>query len=262
VRRLLPLLAISLALRACQRDHRPPAGETPAPVSSAPAEPSGVRYLERVTGGASPSDTLPLILGIHGFGGSPEDFGGVLTGFSAPARVILPYGTIPIRSGHAWFTLPDPSRPEPAGAGVRRAADRLAALLAEIVRTRPTAGKPIVVGFSQGGMLSYAMAALHPEAVGAAFPLGGLLQPDLWPAAWPPGQPKIPIRAFHGDSDPRVSIDDDRATARHLRDIGLPVELVEYPGVGHSVPREMRRDLLPALEQAAREAASGAGRGR
>jgi phospholipase/carboxylesterase len=130
-------------------------------------------------------------------------------------------------------------------------------MIDEIVRRRPTAGKPIVTGFSQGGMLSYALAALHPESVGAVFPVGGLLPEALWPAAWPAGQERPPIHAFHGDRDPRVPIEDDRATAARLREVGLGVELTEYPGVVHAIPSGMRHDLVRAIEEAVRGAPPG-----
>jgi hypothetical protein len=37
-----------------------------------------------------------------------------------------------------------------------------------------------------------------------------------------------------------------------LRAIGLDASLREYPGVKHTIPIEMRRDLLAAIDAAAR----------
>src|SRR4051812_27104036 len=88
--RRLPLFAVLLfalplplpLLAACKRDAPPP---SPA-ASSAPAaarpwhgppgalEAEGIHYIEHVTGGAQPGEPLPMIVGMHGRGGSPERF--------------------------------------------------------------------------------------------------------------------------------------------------------------------------------------------
>ena len=144
-----------------------------------------MRFVEILTGGASPSDSLPLVVGIHGLGGRPENFGRVLSSLTTRARLVLPYGLEPYGEGFAWF-LPWRDDAELA-AGTTRAANRLAAMIDELVQRRPTAGKPIVTGFSEGGILSFALAVLHPESVRATFPVSGLLAPSLWPSQWPPG---------------------------------------------------------------------------
>jgi phospholipase/carboxylesterase len=204
--------------------------------------------LEILTGGANASDSLPLVVGIHGLGGSPERFERILSSLSVRARLILPYGLEPHGEGFAWF--PEWKDDEEFAAGTRRAADRLAAMIDELVRRRPTSGKPLVTGFSQGGMLSFALAVLHPEVVRAAFPVSGLLAPPLWPSATLPGQEMPRVRAFHGTDDDRVPIAGARATVRRLKDVGFDAEIAEYPGVKHTTTAEMRGDLVQAIVQA------------
>lgn len=209
-------------------------------------EAAGVRFVEVLTGGASASDTLPLVIALHGFGGRPDHFvrRAELASLGVRARIIAPYGVTPLDQGFAWFTREDP---EHLTDDMRAVADRLAAMIAEIVQHRPTVGKPVVTGFSQGGMLSYAIAVLHPESVRAAFPAGGLLPVGLQPSAWPTGKEMPRVHAFHGTADTRVPIDADRATSRRLVEVGLHAELTEYPGEGHTLSPEMKRDLLRDL---------------
>jgi phospholipase/carboxylesterase len=166
------------------------------------------------------------------------------------ARVILPYGFNVAGEGFSWWSGPRDDEARFAE-DTRRAADRLAAMLDELVRRRPTVGKPIVTGFSQGGMLSFTIAVLHPEAVRAAFPVGGRLAEPLWPSAWPAGAPRPLIHAFHGAADDVVPIEGARGTVRRLAEVGLTADLVEYPGLGHHTSGEERRDLARAIEQAA-----------
>ncbi|MEO5731572.1 MAG: hypothetical protein ABI134_18870, partial [Byssovorax sp.] len=83
MKRRVALLALVLGLPACQRE-APSPGAAPGPSASLPAsaptsrslEAAGVRYLERVTGGAAPEDALPLVIGIHGYGDRPESYAG------------------------------------------------------------------------------------------------------------------------------------------------------------------------------------------
>lgn len=240
-------LALALAPAACNRGA---AAARPDASTSAPgAQAAGVRYLEQVTGGAAANDELPMIIGIHGLGGRPERFERVFAGLGVRARLILPYGLDPWDQGFAWFAA-EPTDQAAFARGIQQSADRLAAMIEVLIKTRSTRGRPMVTGFSQGGMLSFALAALHPETVGAAFPLSGMLPSELAPRAAAAGQTRPTVHAFHGVDDARVPIFAARATVARLRAQGFEADLREYPGVGHTVAPEMRADLQAALAAA------------
>lgn len=252
--------SFAFAAAACNRDKpAEPAPPVVAPAeapANAPAAPtSRVRYIERMTGGAKTSDAVPMIVAIHGLGDRPESFGGIFDGFSARARLILPYGLTSYGDGFSWFPI---SRMDPKllADGTKQAADELASLLGELTKSRPVKGKPIVTGFSQGGMLSFTLAVLHADHVGEALPIAGLLAPPLYPSAWPMGRVAPRVQAFHGDADDRVPIDGARETVQQLTKNGFTATLVEYPGVRHSVSAQMRQDWKTALENAVQRATS------
>ena len=239
---------------------KPEAPATAAPdAAAADLEAAGLRYLERVTGGASASDPLPLVVGIHGRGGRPENFGRALATLSSRARVILPYAPTAAGDGFTWFA--DWNGDAELAAEVRPAADRIAAMMKDIAARRPTVGKPLVTGFSQGGMLSFAIAVIYPDVVRAVFPISGFLARGLAPGVWPPGAPKPPVFAFHGSADDRVPVEAARSSVQRLKDLGLDARLTEYAGVGHRVVPEMQRDIVDAIE-AALPAPRDARRGR
>lgn len=248
----LPLALVPLLALACDTTPpAPPARPTPpvdAASHAAAAQPE-VRFITRITGGARESDTLPLVVAIHGLGATPEGLAGLYEGLAAPARLVLPYGLDRYSSGYAWFA-PSAEAIEP---GSRHAADRLAAMIEQLSKRFPTRGKAIVTGFSQGGILSWALAARRPDLVRAAFPVSGIAVLRLFPATWPEGQGKPVIHAFHGTADARLGIEADRVSVARARQLGLPAELSEYPDVGHTVTPEMRRDLLRAIGEAVRE---------
>jgi len=232
--------------------------ETPATSTSSPrdvAEPS-LQYLERVTGGASSGDRLPLVVAIHGMGDRPENWLDVWDDFPRRVRVILPRAPAPYGSGFSWFHYP-PKSVEDVSREIRDAGDRVARLLTEIEKARPTSGKPIVTGFSQGGFLSFALAVDHGGEIAAAFPMSGGFPSPLWPTTpAPPDGP--PIFAVHGDADTVVRIGPTRKAVAKLKELGFHVELKEYPGVGHTTLPSMQheiRDRIVALVDAMAPAA-------
>src|SRR5262249_38059334 len=158
------------------------------------------------------------------------------------------------RAGSQWFPMSDRLPPGASAADVEKAAHRVARMIAAIEKERPTLGKPIVTGFSQGGFLSYALAVLHPELIAEAHPVAGRLPPELWPSAWPSGRPMPPIHALHGDADSIVPIADDRQLVDRLKQLGFPIDLHASPGVEHTITAEMRRDLGASLARAAEQA--------
>lgn len=245
--RLAPiaLCAASMTLLACtpappRADARDPAPQPP------PTE--AFDHLEIHTGGAAEHDELPLILALHGRGDRPERFAPLFDAFPVPARVAILRPPHPFGGGLAWFRTARAATGSSARIARELAAhaDRVVATADAIRRSRPTRGVPIVVGFSQGAMLTYAVAVRRPRAFAAAFPVSGLLFPELLEDA-PPRSTRIV--ALHGRTDPLVSIDDDRRGVALLRSHGADVELREYDAP-HTISGEMQRDLFAAMTAA------------
>ncbi len=202
---------------------------------------AGLVYEETLVGGAQVADALPLVIALHQLGAGPRGASRVFARASdCPARIVAPRGPLRHPPG---FSFIDAYAADPAEVLVpelRRGADRLARFIAEIRRERPTVGTPIVTGFSQGGIMTFALAALHPESVGIALPAAGTLPRPLWPEASPD---LPPILAFHGARDTIVPISGARAAIEHVRRLGRDAQLVVYPNAGHRFTREMRRAL-------------------
>ncbi|MCA9599383.1 MAG: dienelactone hydrolase family protein [Myxococcales bacterium] len=249
MRRWLPLLAV-LAV-GC--DDRPAPSPTPkttskAPTSLAPSwqEAAGLRVLVRYTGGAKPTDAVLLIVALHGLGDRPESFAGLFSGYSQPARLALISAPKPFADGFSWFDYRDDASADELSAGIRAAAVGVARAT-EVLSKRAPTSKVVVTGFSQGGMLSFALAALRPELYSAAYPLGGTLPRPLWPLRGDAAR-KLPIViALHGEDDPRVPIGPARLGVQALRDAGYHAELRGFAGVGHGVSPLMRRELWALL---------------
>ncbi len=234
------------------RDAHAPAATvppTPAPTSTQPHghTAAGLAYIEALTGGAHAEDTLPMVVVLHGYGDSPEGILGLYTPLAVPARVIALRGPMSVGPGFAWFA-PGGDR----AAGIRASADAVTLAMAALTQARPTCGLPVVSGFSQGGMIAYALAVRSPSVVRAAAPLSGMLPESLRPLPRALGGLLPEVQGFHGEADQRVPVDEARRTMVWLREAGLTANLTTEPTVGHAVSPSMQTALLTFLARTAR----------
>lgn len=216
----------------------------PAP-RSGPSDPSSISVphgIERVVRAGSAG---PRVVVLHGYGATPEGILGLMEGLESPARLLAPQAPSPALDGWSWFPLSrEVGGPDGLGPGIAAAADNIAAwMVAEGVSPKDPA---VVTGFSQGGMLSFAIAARHPELVTLAVPLGGMLPPELAPEH-PPPAPSPRIRAWHGADDRRVPAALAERTVRVMARAGWDAELRLVPDAGHTVPSAARMGLLDVV---------------
>lgn len=215
-----------------------------------------LRYLEVVFGDVEFDDPLPLVVLIHGRGDRPRVPGGPFGGVPTPMRLVMPQAPLPLGDGFSWLSVSiTHNRPDLLATSLRKRTDHVAALINTLRTTRPTLGRPIVAGFSQGGMLSYALALFRPDAVGVALPLAGWVPPALMPTAPVAEHLRVPIRSVHGSADPIVPMEPTRAVVERLRELGWDVEFVIDEGVEHVVSDRMNAQFEAWLEEALREQA-------
>jgi phospholipase/carboxylesterase len=254
------LLTIGLAVGACNSPSAAPAPSPPASLerpAAAPATtparapvvaPLPLEVVERVTGGADPSARLPWIVAMHGLGDRPEAFGGLYASFDGKARLFLLRAPDPWGEGFSWFPFRARDGDELRAKGIAVATERVAQMLRALATTRPVEGQAIVTGFSQGGMLSFALAARHPELVRAAFPIGGALPEPLWPAL-DAGRAAVRLVALHGEDDELVPVGPTRAAVSALSARGRDARLETFPGVGHRIPPPLLARYLELLRE-------------
>lgn len=206
-------------------------------------------YLERTTHGADVHTPLPLVLAIHGRGGSPEEFARTFEQLDVPARLILPRGPERYGAGSQWYPLDRPLRRPTV---IRTRADQLAKLIERVRRTRPTRGRAIVTGFSQGGVMSFALAAYHPALIESALPIAATLHPFLPAPVSAPHPPSL--FAFHGREDPVMPLAEAERMVSAMRARGARTGFVSYKGLGHALADPMRAEVLAKLRALLRDA--------
>jgi phospholipase/carboxylesterase len=213
---------------------------------------AGLRYLEIIRGGASRNDKLPLLLVIHGLGDKPsyDWLHAVDVDKNIKVRMILPQAPAPQGDGFSWFPYRAGSLDQAALArSLSAAAERVSRLIEALQKTRPTRGRAVVSGFSQGGMLSWAVALSRPDLVEAAVPISGMLPVPLWPerphdATWFPK-----VRALHGRADTVVRFEVDQQLVDRAKELGYPVELAPFDATGHTITAQMSALVRATLNE-------------
>ncbi len=208
---------------------------------------AGLEMRELANAGADAD--APMVFGVHGRGDTPESFSDLFHAYETPARFYFPRAPTPHGEGYTWFSLAAGMSEEALAANVRGAAEALHARVAAVARGQ----RYVLVGFSQGGFLAYAFAALYPGELVCALPIAGALPAPLRPA--PGGLPSAPpLFAFHGGRDALVDPAWDRASAQAFAAAGAPVQLREYPELGHRTHAALRGELYAALDGCLRRA--------
>lgn len=217
-----------------------------------------LRHIERTHPRNVESRELPVLVLIHGRGDKPESFIHLTDELESPRKELvlrapqeLDFG---FDRGWQWFeTLSSQGDTEALANDINGAAAMVAEHLAGLNQKEGSPNRRFVIcGFSQGGMLTYALALRYPELVSTALPIPGLLPTGSRPLL-ESMERKPPILAFHGLADPSVCSKRAQELIRWLEDKEYPVSFTGYPGVEHTVSVEMHRDLLQALDVALKE---------
>lgn len=85
-----------------------------------------------------------------------------------------------------------------------------------------------IIGMSMGAMGTYDLVARYPQLFAAAIPICGTV--NSMPLK---NVKQVAFRIFHGDADPIVPVDGSREAYKTLKEEGVSVEYIEFPGCGH-----------------------------
>lgn len=205
-------------------------------------EPFPFEFLEEPAGSV---EALPMIVAIHGNNGHPERMMAMARSCGLRARLVAPQAPRRTTNGWSWFDLRTPNPEHIDVPEAVRMADLLSGMVRRLGEERPTVGRPVITGFSQGGILSYTVSARSPEVVSAAVPVSGVFFPSMKPEGRASALP--PIRALQPERDPQIPLAFAKAVAKRFADEGADIELKVLEGVAHGFGAEVRPAWCAAL---------------
>jgi phospholipase/carboxylesterase len=192
-------------------------------------------------------DKNPLILLLHGYGSNEEDLFSFATELpdeyyiiSARAPYDLQYGS------YAWYAINFDADENKFSDNeqARSSRDLIAKFIDELTRNYPIdSAKTSLLGFSQGAVLSYAVALSHPEKIQKVIALSGYLSDTIFENDYLKNDlSKLKIFASHGIADQVIPVDWARKTKPFLDKLGIAAVYKEYP-IGHGISPQIFSDF-------------------
>jgi predicted esterase len=193
-----------------------------------------------------PGQRYPLVVGLHGRGDRSEGFTPFLSDLARTRGLVLCVPEAPYALatgdgpgfGYEWYRRADAE----SELAVQRITSELSQkyLLAVIdsVLARTPGADPenvFLLGFSQGGFLSFRLGLQHPDRFRGIIPIGGGFDPGRIVA----GKPRFaPFLVCHSPQDQIVPWSERQSAVTFLRDRGIPVDTLNYEG-GHRLTRPL-----------------------
>ncbi|HUR82915.1 MAG TPA: alpha/beta hydrolase [Thermoanaerobaculia bacterium] len=194
-----------------------------------------LRYRLEVPSQRAGSESMPMVIMIHGRGADMNDLADLAPLLDTPtgARFVFPNAPKPFEAypgmsfGWTWFEGWPPEQ-----SSVSESREVLLQFLDEITAEYPTSSL-IISGFSQGAMMSLDV-GLRRDAAAIIAMSGGLYDHDLPDLS---ARRQTPVLISHGAIDEVVSVNYARRARAVLEAAGFDVEYHEYP-MGHQVVME------------------------
>ena len=206
-----------------------------------------LNYLIRQPKETRPS---PLILLLHGVGSHERDLFD-LAQYLEPQAIVVSARAPNVLgpNSFAWypveFTATGPLIDAEAAEASRLILLKFIAELIATYNVDPT--RVYLMGFSQGAIMSLAVALTQPEKVAGIVAMSGRLLPEIKPKIVPHLN-GLPILMTHGVRDAIIPIKDARAASTYLSTLPVQLTYREYD-MGHQITIESLNDIVAWLKQ-------------
>ena len=194
----------------------------------------------------------PTIVALHGWGANAMDLLGLAPYLAGGQFLVLcPQGPVEVplgpMVGYGWFPLTMGAPPDPAAfaAGV----DAARRFVDAAVRRYPVdMNKLVVLGFSQGGVIAYALALGEPQRFAGLVALSSWFPAPLAQTLPPGDRARLPTLVQHGTRDELIDIGSGRESVENLRRLQVPVTFREFE-MGHEINADSLANLSEWLEE-------------
>ena len=195
----------------------------------------------------------PLLLLLHGYGSSEEDL------FSFASELPEEYYVISARApydmmygSYAWYAInfdADENKFSDIGQA-QLSRDLIVKFIDELIKNYPIDAKDVtLIGFSQGSILSYAVALSYPEKVQRLVAMSGYLNTEIAVEGFEKNDfSGLKIFASHGTVDQIIPIEWARKSPAILENLRIHYLYREYP-IGHGVSQQNFYDFKNWLQQ-------------
>ena len=187
---------------------------------------------------SSLKDNAPLLILFHGYGSDENDLFSFASELPEELFIVsarAPYAMQPY--GNAWYAInfdADKGKWSDNEQAIQ-SRDLIATFIDEVVVKYPVNKDTVsLLGFSQGTILSYAVALTYPEKIKNIIALSGYINEDLFTTQPEANYKHLSFYCSHGSVDQVIPIDWARKTPAFLSALNIEHKYAEFP-VGHGV---------------------------
>jgi phospholipase/carboxylesterase len=192
-------------------------------------------------------DKNPLLLLLHGYGSNAEDLFSFANELPDEYYVISAQAPYNIQYGsYAWYAINFDADQNKFSDNEQAKSSRnlIASFIDELIDTYPIDSKAVsLLGFSQGAILSYAIALSHPEKIKNVIALSGYISAAICEENYQNNNfSKLKIFASHGVVDQVIPITWARKVKPFLDALAIESIYKEYP-IGHGISPQIFADF-------------------
>ncbi len=184
-------------------------------------------------------EKTPVLFMFHGYGSDENDLFSFASELPEELCIISVRAPHPMQpQGNAWYAIhwdaQDGKFSDIPQAIVSR--DAIASFIDEAVLAyNLDASNVTLLGFSQGSILSYAVALSYPQKIKNVIALSGYINEEIFTTEYANNDfSNLNIYCSHGSVDQVIPVDWARKTPAFLQSLGITSSLNEFP-VGHGV---------------------------
>ncbi|MFV8282327.1 alpha/beta hydrolase [Christiangramia marina] len=198
-------------------------------------------------------ENAPAVILLHGYGSDENDLFSFAEEMPEELFIIsakAPYSMQPY--GNAWYAIHFDNENGKFSDDIQaiKSRDMIATFIDQVIENYPVdASKINLLGFSQGSILSYAVALTYPEKIDNVIALSGYINKEIFGRDYLKNDlSQLSFYCSHGSADQVIPVDWARRTKPFLENLGVDFTYSEFP-VGHGVAPQNFFELKEWLQK-------------
>ena len=184
-------------------------------------------------------ENAPALILLHGYGSDENDLFSFAEEMPEELFIISAKAPYPMQPyGNAWYAIHFDNENGKFSDDIQaiKSRDTIATFIDQVIENYPVdASKINLLGFSQGSILSYAVALTYPEKVDNVIALSGYINKEIFGQDYLKNDlSQLSFYCSHGSADQVIPVDWARRTKPFLENLGVDFTYSEFP-VGHGV---------------------------
>ncbi|WPY97279.1 alpha/beta hydrolase [Christiangramia sp. OXR-203] len=184
-------------------------------------------------------ENAPALILLHGYGSDENDLFSFADEMPEELFIISAKAPYPMQPyGNAWYAIHFDNENGKFSDDIQaiKSRDTITTFIDQVIENYPVdASKINLLGFSQGSILSYAVALTYPEKVDNVIALSGYINKEIFGQDYLKNDlSQLSFYCSHGSADQVIPVDWARRTKPFLENLGVDFTYSEFP-VGHGV---------------------------